>query len=362
MRRGAAKAWSSGLAVLVAIGWPRGAEADPPGNPPGLALAWDAPEGCPTRAEILESVARVVGVPGVNQDRDLLDANVRVRVGVEGAAWRGDVTMVTKGESSARHVEGQSCREVSDALVLIIALAINPEAVSSLSAPIPPVPSTVPPPPEPPPPPPTPPPNLNPPAPEVVNPPSSAARVEERPRRRPTWALGAAFVLDQGSLPSLGFGGELGLSLRVSRLEFGVKAALLGTGSAYVANSSTQGANLLLFGAGAGGCFMALDTPRWGLGPCAILGPEWIFARGYGANTFNSNATATVGTAAFGLDATSRLTSRFGLRASLDAVIPFTRPGFYIEEVGATGRTSQAGIFTLPPVAARASIGAEVHF
>jgi hypothetical protein len=321
--------------------------ADPPVAPPVL-LAWDAPEGCPTRAELLEAVARVVGVgPSADQTREPLDA--RARVVVDGAAWRADVEL-TRGESSSRHVEGRSCREVSDALVLIIALTIHSDIHSDAAGPPPaPVspapPGTAAPPPPPPP--------ISSPPPTVEGP-----HTEERPEgRRTTWAVGAAIVVDQGSLPSLGVGGGLGLSLWISRVELGVKATLLGTGSAYLSGSQKEGAQFLLFGAGAGACVMVLDMPRWSVGPCARVGPEWIFANGFGSMT-PSSATARVGTATFGLDATGRLTSRFGLRVSFDAVVPFTRPDFFIEEAGGTAGV----VFHLPPAAARASIGAEAHF
>jgi hypothetical protein len=167
-------------------------------------------------------------------------------------------------------------------------------------------------------------------------------------------------VLDQASLPSLGIGGELSGAMRFSRLELRVKTQLLATGSAYVSGSQSQGANVWLVGADAGACVVALDKPRWAIETCASLGPEWLFAKGFGAMT-SSNATATVGTATFGLDPSVRLASRFGLRASFDAVVPFTRPYFYVEETGGS-QVAQEFVFRLPPVAARASIGVEVHF
>jgi hypothetical protein len=145
--------------------------------------------------------------------------------------------------------------------------------------------------------------------------------------------------------------------MRISRVELRVRAALLGTESAYVAGSTTQGADLVLFGAVAGGCVMVLDAPGWSLGPCASFGPEWIFAKGFGPNP--ANATATVGTAIFGLDATVRLTSRFGLRASFNAVVPFRHPDFYVED--ANGMSGPV-VFLVRPAAARASVGAEIHF
>jgi hypothetical protein len=145
--------------------------------------------------------------------------------------------------------------------------------------------------------------------------------------------------------------------MRISRVELRVRAAVLGTGSAFVPGSTTQGADLLLVGAAAGGCVIVLDAPRWSLGPCTSVGPEWIFAKGFGP--LPASATATLGTAIFGMDAAVRLTPGFGLRASFDAVVPFTRPDFYVEEAnGSPGPV----VFHVPPVAARASVGAEVHF
>jgi hypothetical protein len=108
---------------------------------------------------------------------------------------------------------------------------------------------------------------------------------------------------------------------------------------------------------------MAIDAPRWNLGPCASLGSEWIFAHGFGSMA-PQDETATVGAATFGIDATVKLTSRFGLRASFDAVVPFSRPGFYIDEVVGTQGSpgTPEPVFHLPPVAARAAVGGEVHF
>src|SRR5271165_4171019 len=115
MRRGAASAWSARSALLVAVLLSSGvAEAGPPAGPSALSLAWDAPGGCPTRAQILGEIDRVAGAAPANQNRYPLEAKVRVEI--EGGTWRAGATLVTRGQSSSRHVEGQSCREVSDAL------------------------------------------------------------------------------------------------------------------------------------------------------------------------------------------------------------------------------------------------------
>src|SRR5271170_1981394 len=81
---------------------PTAQAAEPP--EPTVALVWDAPPACPTRTDVLSAVDHVVGVGKV---RDALDA--RVRVEGEAVTWRADIALLTRGESSSRHVDGSSC-------------------------------------------------------------------------------------------------------------------------------------------------------------------------------------------------------------------------------------------------------------
>jgi hypothetical protein len=153
-------------------------------------------------------------------------------------------------------------------------------------------------------------------------------------------------------LPALAIGGELELSLRVWRVALEASVAQF----ASVAARSDEGASFLLFDASAGACFLAIDTLRWSVGPCAKGGAEWIFASGYGSK-YPSDATADIAVAAFGLRAGVMLTSRLSLDAAVDAVVPLSRPFFFIDDGGVSDV-----VFHLPTAAARGSMGLQFHF
>jgi len=91
---------------------------------PVLELDWHAPEGCPTAAEVQSEVMRLVGsnaLPG----RQLF---VHAEAKNEGLAqWT--LTLQTSIEDSVgeRSLAGKSCRAVTDAAVLTLALTLNPE-------------------------------------------------------------------------------------------------------------------------------------------------------------------------------------------------------------------------------------------
>jgi hypothetical protein len=146
-------------------------------------------------------------------------------------------------------------------------------------------------------------------------------------------------------------------ALRISRVELDVSAAFLGSEAATIVGKSTEGSSFTLLDARAGACFLALYTTRWSLGPCARIGPEAIFAKGFGSDQ-PANVTAVVLAPSFGLLGEAMLTSHVGLRLVLDAEIPLTRPDFFIAE----GASSRQGVFTLPVIAARGSLGAVVRF
>jgi hypothetical protein len=316
--------------------------------PPAVALVWDAPPACPTRAEFLGAVDHVAGAAKV---RDPLDA--RARVESEGAIWRADITLLTRGEASSRHVEGSSCRDVTNALVLIVALALNrasveppearlPDAADWDSAqPVQPILPFVPP---------------------VLAPPKESHLLASTVQEKPTvahdraFSLGIGLLVDGGSLPVVGVGGELGIALRIGRIRLEARTLVLDAKDVSTPERPSEGAHFLLIGANAGACIHILETPRWSFGPCARAGAEWIFADGYGSQQ-PRNATADIAVAELGLGAGARLSPRWGLRAAFDAVIPFTHPEFYIEQADTT-----AVVFHVPAWSARGSIGMETYF
>jgi hypothetical protein len=118
---------------------------------PPIALGVDVPPECPSdlAVQILSRTPRTrLAGPGEPARR------VGVRIVSEEGRYRGAVGLDgLDGEPVVRHVEGPSCDEVTAALALIAALAIDPEANMTPVAPVlPPAPIAPLPPPAPPPP------------------------------------------------------------------------------------------------------------------------------------------------------------------------------------------------------------------
>jgi len=82
------------------------------------AFSWDAPEGCPSAADVLRDVERLLG----------RHAPFRAAGRVKPAGDRWVLTLsVGSGEGAReREVEGESCQEVAVAAATIIALTVDP--------------------------------------------------------------------------------------------------------------------------------------------------------------------------------------------------------------------------------------------
>ncbi len=105
------------LGLLLAA--TRHAQADVP----GLTLTWNAPPGCPERAELEETVAKLLGEKA-GRRAVALDASVEVTMAGEG---RWQALVVTHGASTGtRKLEGGSCASVALASAVVIAQAIQP--------------------------------------------------------------------------------------------------------------------------------------------------------------------------------------------------------------------------------------------
>lgn len=112
---------------LSVVAHPGGAAADPPNRdaPPGevgrrggVELEWDVLPGCPTREAVLGRVAALV--------RSVPPVPVRAAASVSEAD--GAFTLELAIDGGLRHVTGGTCSEVAEALVVILALAIDPAA------------------------------------------------------------------------------------------------------------------------------------------------------------------------------------------------------------------------------------------
>ena len=112
-------------------------EAQPAVTPE--VLRYEAPSGCPDRAEFVAAVAARGGNFTPSDARPELSFEVNVEPSAEGfhaslAVHNGNAT------SNPREVSGLSCAEVLDALAVVTAIALNPAGAESTPPPVAPVP------------------------------------------------------------------------------------------------------------------------------------------------------------------------------------------------------------------------------
>jgi hypothetical protein len=353
------RTWSFGFVVTLAAAFCSSPAGAAPEEPMPLDLEWIAPEGCPSRAEVLEQVARIVTAAASGERARVKARAVFSRM--EDGRWH--VAITTFGEGAGeRSLDAASCPAASDATALVLALRIDPTIAARLER----TPTT---PPFPPPPiprpdsdaprtlsPTTPPPNPaegpsgTPPAP---TPPAAPARSSARSQL----ALGVSVTLGVGEMPNPDVAGELALAWGLSRLRIEVHAA-----TGFLQNASAPGrsdvtGSTRLFTGGARGCGVLVPR-RVSLAACAVGEIDWMWISGQGAHV---SLDANAGWTALGGGAllTWSLGDRIALRGSLELVAPLTRPNFVIE--GPTGAVT-ALVFQPALVAFRGALGAEVHF
>ena len=169
----------------------RGSAADEP-PPLGCRLEWVAPPGCPDGDQVRRDIERLTGR---RLDPAATDA-VAVSAAVEDKGpgrWAVDVVIARDAsDSNHRHLEGRTCREVSDGAAVIVAIALDPSSALTEPTPAPPAPAPAPPP-------------------VAVKPRPAPPRVVQ-PRPVPTrgeWGIAAIGGVDVAALPSPALGAGL---------------------------------------------------------------------------------------------------------------------------------------------------------
>jgi len=305
-------------ALLTLVAAPSALAQEPA---PGLSLDWTAPPGCPIAAEVRAQVESLLGAPAPGRARRPLAVRGRVET-------RGEVSVLHLGTSETngegeRTLEGATCSEVASAAALIVALAIDPDAVAASRSP-PPVatfdpPASSSPPPAPPPTSPEPPPRAPPPVRPVPARPESGGA--------PGGGLELGVLLDTATLPGVSAGPSIALTLAPAR---GMGLALEG---AYVlprfadagSGDGDKGADVALgLGALSGCARLALGEAE--IGPCGGLEAGALLAEGRGFRTSSSDTVTWLGLR-LGAEARVPLAGSFGLRAGAGAVVALLRPG-----------------------------------
>ncbi len=281
-------------------------------------------------------------------------------VSVEERGYRVRLETSNGGPTRAREIKGASCAALADATALILALMIDPAAVSippadagaplEAAAPAPttsplgssasaiPAPSA-----GPSPAPTTPAPALSarPPLPPAPDPPS-----------RFSTGLFAMGALDLGTLPGVSPGVLVGLSVLYGPLRAELAAALWPAHDATLAARPTAGGAVDLYAGSAAACWRFLPG-RFELGPCLGLEIGRLRAQGFGVSDPGQGSALWAAWRAGGGFAYRPIAPLvLGLR--LEVAVPFARPGFVLSNVGTVHRPSVA--------AGRALAGLEVRF
>ena len=169
----------------------------------------------------------------------------------------------------------------------------------------------------------------------------------------PSFRVLAWTLADAGSLPgiSVAVGGKAVTVIEAFRFELGGGVWLDRT--ATLASPPGAGAHVGLATGSAGGCWSFLGPGRFELGPCVAFELGRLHAEGFGVTSQGSGSALWSALQGGGLFAWSAV-SRLAVVARLDAAVPFARPTFVLEGLGAAFRTS--------PVVGRATLGLEVRF
>lgn len=246
-----------------------------------------------------------------------------------------DITLVSDEGVLRRHLEGASCREVTEAGIVVVALALDglelPPEESPRQAP------------------------TREPAPipleEEEDTEAPATTVRGRDLLDLSFVLGGG--IDTSSLPHVGGGLLGGLVLSIGRFELEIQGVYLPRSEASsVANHLTAGGIFWLWAIGARACYEPLHTV-FELSLCVGVEAGQVGARGTGIERPRQDLSTWVAPEV-AFVAAWRPHRRFGLRFDITALVPVTRPTFIIDDVGEVHRT--------PPFTLRLALSAEVHF
>jgi hypothetical protein len=254
-----------------------------------FSLTWQAPEGCPSQAQVEEEIASALShLRGKGPVE--VTAQVALREGEPGFKLRVKVTHA--GQGGERVLPIDDCDDASRAAALLVALSV-----------------------ENPPPPPPPPPPLPPPPP---------------PKPAPTVILGVGPHVMLGIAPdvSAGVGASVAISYSFWRL------SLRGAGflpKHHTVAGSPVGGAFQLYTAGA---FACAGDPGSSLTFYGCLGGRFDHLKGTGFGTgADSSAATQIGSMAAGLTLEWSVTRRFRLRSELEAGYPLGDATFKIQNL-----------------------------
>lgn len=348
-------------ASLVAI--PTAAASGPPSAGPNVSLEWKAPAGCPQGSEVLQRTRALLSRADASQGLSARGVITQVD-----AQYVLELSTEHRDARGTRRLTAPRCESLAEPAALVLALAVDPDALSRTTVPangsavaaLPPVESTTqivdsttqPPPAA----------ALEP-APTVA--PSEPRRVETKPadrdprldstepRRRmaltPRARVGLGAVADLGTLPGPALGATLRLGGEIERFQLELQGSWFARQSESV--RADAGGDLALLAGGVTGCYRLLDAPE--VSPCAGVEVARLSGEGTGV-TDPGQGEAWLYAGALGARVSHPLGDRVALWARLDGLVFLNRPRFVLENVGAVHQPER--------VSGRGALGAEVRF
>ena len=298
------------------------AEGDP------VALEWNVPEGegCPTAAEVLAQVSKLV-----EASRPSARAAVRARADVEKlreGRFRVELTTMVGGKQGRRVLEERSCGAMAEATVLILAWMVDPSVIDASEPPLPaPAPA----------------------APPVAKRPAPPPVAREPPRREVEFLVGVEGLADLGTLPDFAPGIGVGLGVRFRWFEARVRGGLWASQTTKLPGLAA-GAKFQLYTVGLDACVVPWPVD---VGFCA--GPELDHMQGTGFGVANPRTDGDLWLAlGFGAFGRLGLVGPLAIAGGLRLMVPTDRERFGLDGLAVVHRASA--------VAGRANLGLEISF
>jgi hypothetical protein len=264
-----------------------------------LDLQWQAAAGCPDRGAAASAIAELIGETAAHP-RVRAPASVRVAIARTSAGgFVARLSTSSAGQNGERELEGEDCGRVADAVVLIVAMMLDPV--------------------------------------------TAADRVNKTPADEDhlRFSIGALGAVDAGSLPAPSAGAGVGLGLHLAPFHGHVEGLAWIPRLALKGPVAGSGGEIGLYTGALRACWDVFrDTAgELSLGPCA--GAELGLSTGRGLNISHparSSGLWSAATLAIRMQLVGRSGFAFGF--SVEGGAALHRPAYFIENYGEVFRAS----------------------
>jgi hypothetical protein len=329
--------------VLVLGSWSTRVVLADPARPSTLTLDWQAPQECPSAADVRSEIERLLGGPPQLPPGKPLSVHAVVR---NDGVWRVSLGTTAGTKARKRELDADSCRGAAEATALIVALMVDPNAVAQpLPAPVASPASSG---------------RLSGPTGGPSSSPSAIGGPDTEPPRAagtdsgPTsFTVASLMSVSMGTLPQPDIAAGVSIGIRHGLLSFALAGYYgLIERTAYASSLQGAGGRFRFGSASLIGCHALVHGPL-DAGPCAFVDVGGMGAQGFGVSREQQRTAVWLAAGAAGF-VKWNVGRRVALLLELGALAPFFRPSFVLDNVGHVFRTA--------PVSGRANLGMELRF